>query len=230
MRQGDYKLAEKLSDDINFELYPPSWEIHNRHLTGVKLMVNRCEFDEISHKFDQLKSLGQSIHNVNFMVHTLAVESAFYWMWNKKEEAFHLLTEALQFSRPGNYIRPYLDLGLAMKELFLEYCKKNRPDYYMIKIIDAFEAGSKKDIPIKEGSSDDLHHPTITRPERILLTHREVEVLKLVSDGLRNKEIAARLFVSDDAIKKHMYKMFQKLEVRNRTSLVTKAKNMGYLE
>ena len=59
---------------------------------------------------------------------------------------------------------------------------------------------------------------------------REMEVLKLVAQGLRNKEIADKLYLSTDTIKKHLYNTFQKLQVSNRLELVNKAKDLGLID
>jgi DNA-binding NarL/FixJ family response regulator len=54
-------------------------------------------------------------------------------------------------------------------------------------------------------------------------------VLEYVANGLRNKEIALKLFISDDTVKKHLYNMFQKLSVKNRFGLVSKARELGLI-
>jgi len=51
------------------------------------------------------------------------------------------------------------------------------------------------------------------------LTHRERQIVRLVSEGLSNKEIARQLNVSRGTVKVHLYNIFQKLEVSNRTVL-----------
>ena len=51
-----------------------------------------------------------------------------------------------------------------------------------------------------------------------------------MAEGLRNQEIASKLFNSEKTIKAHIYNMFQKMNVKNRLSLVTKAKEEGILE
>jgi LuxR family maltose regulon positive regulatory protein len=60
-------------------------------------------------------------------------------------------------------------------------------------------------------------------------TRREFEVLEFIAVGLRNKEIAEKLFNSEETIKKHIYNMFMKMNVKNRLSLVSKAKEEGIL-
>ena len=61
------------------------------------------------------------------------------------------------------------------------------------------------------------------------LTAREVEVLQLVAEGLRNKEIAGRLSVAEDTVKMHLRNVMQKLEVNDRTHAVTVAVRRGFI-
>ena len=51
------------------------------------------------------------------------------------------------------------------------------------------------------------------------LTDRERQILRLVSEGLSNKEIGRRLKITDGTIKVHLHHIFEKLKVGNRTSL-----------
>ncbi len=51
------------------------------------------------------------------------------------------------------------------------------------------------------------------------LTDRERQIIRLVSEGLSNKQIASRLNITDGTIKIHLHHIFQKLEVSNRTVL-----------
>ena len=54
-------------------------------------------------------------------------------------------------------------------------------------------------------------------------TAREIEVLQLVSEGLANREIGDRLFLSEETVKSHVRSIFRKLEVGDRTSAVAVA-------
>ena len=54
------------------------------------------------------------------------------------------------------------------------------------------------------------------------LTSRELEVAVLVAEGLSNKEIARRLDHSEDTVKIHLHNIYEKLGVRNRTSLAVR--------
>lgn len=56
-----------------------------------------------------------------------------------------------------------------------------------------------------------------------VLTHREREIMHLVSEGLSNKAIARRLNLSQGTIKVHLHHIYRKLEINNRTALATLA-------
>ncbi len=61
------------------------------------------------------------------------------------------------------------------------------------------------------------------------LTARELEVLRLLARGLRNKEIAARLFVSERTVNFHLANIYQKLQVSGRTEALSKALEQGLI-
>lgn len=60
-------------------------------------------------------------------------------------------------------------------------------------------------------------------PEKALdsyeLTPRELEIMELVGDGLSNKEIAGRLFLSEGTVRNYVTVLLEKLELRDRTQL-----------
>lgn len=61
------------------------------------------------------------------------------------------------------------------------------------------------------------------------ITPRELEVLGLVANGMTNKEIAAKLFVSENTVKTHAASVFEKLQAKRRTQAVQLAKQAGLL-
>lgn len=62
------------------------------------------------------------------------------------------------------------------------------------------------------------------------ISERELEVLALVAQGLSNKEIASKLFVSINTVKTHLSKLYEKLEVSRRIQAVEKAKSLRLIE
>ena len=61
------------------------------------------------------------------------------------------------------------------------------------------------------------------------LTEREMEVLRLVASGARNREIAERLVVSEKTVKYHLGQAYAKLAVTGRTEAVARARELGLL-
>jgi DNA-binding NarL/FixJ family response regulator len=55
-----------------------------------------------------------------------------------------------------------------------------------------------------------------------LLTKRETEIMHLIAKGCTNKQIAAKLFISDETVKMHIKNIFRKLEARNRIAALRK--------
>jgi two-component system nitrate/nitrite response regulator NarL len=64
---------------------------------------------------------------------------------------------------------------------------------------------------------------TATGNALTMLTDRERQIMRLVSEGLSNKEIGRRLNIADGTIKVHLHNIFQKLEISNRTVLAALA-------
>ena len=57
----------------------------------------------------------------------------------------------------------------------------------------------------------------------MVLTQRELEITRLVSQGLRNKAVAGQLGVQEGTVKLHLHKIYRKLGVSNRVGLLVKA-------
>ncbi len=69
-----------------------------------------------------------------------------------------------------------------------------------------------------------------TEGSRNLFTERELELLGLMADGLSNKGIAEKLFISENTVKYHIRNILQKFGVQNRTEAVAMAIRQGLLE
>ena len=76
--------------------------------------------------------------------------------------------------------------------------------------------------------ADRLVH-LVRRPTPTTLSAREIEVLGLVARGDTNAEIGRRLYISEATVKTHLLRVFNKLDVSDRTAAVTTAMSLGLL-
>jgi LuxR family maltose regulon positive regulatory protein len=132
--------------------------------------------------------------------------------------AFVSLERALTLAEPEGYIRIFIDEGPPMENL-LKNIKTNNKNLkkYINRLKTAF-LGKKPQLSATNQQS--LIEP---------LSERELDVLDLIAKGLSNKQIASRLFLSQNTIKAHTRSIYQKLGVNSRTQAVASAKSLEIL-
>ena len=103
------------------------------------------------------------------------------------------------------------------------YLLKNMPPSELLNVIRQVHAGKKRIPP--EIASQLLEHMSDE-----VLTVREVEVLREVADGNRNREIAERLFISEETVKVHIKHIMEKLGAADRTQAVAIGVRRGIIQ
>jgi NarL family two-component system response regulator LiaR len=83
-----------------------------------------------------------------------------------------------------------------------------------------------KEIPVPAGVP---FAPDERKREDLGITRRELEILELMAQGMSNREIAEKLFVSENTVKTHSSRVFDKLGARRRTQAVQLGKESGLL-
>jgi LuxR family maltose regulon positive regulatory protein len=129
------------------------------------------------------------------------------------------LEQAVSLARPEGYLRVFLDEGKPIETLLAAGVTKWRePDLlaYAGKLLAAF---ADESVPPTAGQA----------PHAGILSERELEVLRLMAAGCSDREIANELVIAIGTAKRHGANIFDKLDVRNRTEAVTKARQLGLL-
>ena len=103
------------------------------------------------------------------------------------------------------------------------YLLKNMPPSELLDVIRQVHAGKKRIPP--EIASQLLEHMSDE-----VLTEREIEVLKQVAEGNRNREIAERLFISEETVKVHIKHIMEKLGASDRTQAVSIGLRRGIIQ
>jgi NarL family two-component system response regulator LiaR len=91
--------------------------------------------------------------------------------------------------------------------------------------------GKKEVVVIKEVavSADVPFALNVGRLRDLGVTPREREILELIATGLSNREIAEKLFVSENTVKTHSSRLFDKLGAKRRTQAVQMGKELGLI-
>ena len=97
-------------------------------------------------------------------------------------------------------------------------------DQKLIGYVDNVLAAFAQPIPTPPAN---ISHPPSTLVEP--LSQRELEILRLVAEGLSNQEIGERLFLSVHTVKGHNGRIFDKLQVQRRTEAIARAREFGLL-
>ncbi|MFY9569843.1 MAG: LuxR C-terminal-related transcriptional regulator, partial [Blastocatellia bacterium] len=139
----------------------------------------------------------------------------------ENEKAVQLLGDALALAEPGGFIRLFVDEGTQMAHLLSRAAAHGIKPAYVGKLLAAFKAEEQK--------SEAKSYVSKAQPLIEPLSQRELEVLRLIAQGLSNREISERLFLALSSVKGHNLKIFGKLQVQRRTEAVARARELGLL-
>jgi LuxR family maltose regulon positive regulatory protein len=133
------------------------------------------------------------------------------------------LVAAVELAAPQRQIRVFVDGGDAVDDLLAllvaESDTHSLPQPFLRELVQSFHHK-----PTESGSSPADQGGLVTP-----LTERELDVIRLIAAGRRNKEIAAELYVSLETVKKHATHIFDKLGVTNRTAATARARELDLL-
>ena len=140
---------------------------------------------------------------------------------SETDRALKVLENALELAEPSGYIRIFVDEGPPMAQLLSEAAARGMMPDYVARLTASFDAEVQKSESTSYLSSAHL----LVEP----LSLRELEILRLIAQGLSNQEIGERLFLAISTIKGHNRNIFAKLQVQRRTEAIMRARELGLL-
>jgi DNA-binding CsgD family transcriptional regulator len=98
--------------------------------------------------------------------------------------------------------------------------------YFGLRWTRAREVVVIREVPVRVGGPFVLDAAKL---KEVGLTAREHEILALIAQGLSNREIGEKLFVSENTVKTHSSRLFEKMQVNRRVQAVQKGKDLGLI-
>jgi LuxR family transcriptional regulator, maltose regulon positive regulatory protein len=203
------------------------------HLVLARVLLAQSRPEQALGLLERLDALADSQGRTGSLIGIRALRSLALQAAGDHQAALTLLAEALELAAPEGYVRVFTDEGPPMAALLRS-------------LMGARQRGRG---PAGAGSvtgvaTEQLHRiirafgSTKAQAEQITpavagliepLTGRELEVLRLLAAGRRNREIAQELVVTLETVKKHTSHIFAKLGATNRTQAVAHARRLGLI-
>ena len=196
------------------EVTHPTDEIHLAHL---RLLLHRGEDEDLQQGIAlavRILSLAESGGRNSTAMQALTLGALLHAALGDAKTSLTWLERALELAEPEGYIRLFVDEGAPLAVLLRRL--PNSP--YAQKLLSLFPASSQgsKASQLGEGLIE-------------LLTERELEVLRLLAEGLKYAEIAAQLVVSVNTVRYHVKGIYGKLGVEKQAKAIERARGLGLL-
>jgi LuxR family maltose regulon positive regulatory protein len=182
----------------------------------------RADLDRILRSLEGQFQAASEMRRVPWMLETGLLQGLARQAWNDGEGALMALSKALDLARTEGHMGIFLDEGEPMRQLLISAAAQGIMPEYAARLLAAF-----RDMPgLRLVQPLSLPASGLAEP----LTQRELEVLRLISAGLRNQEIADHLVISLATVKRHISNLYGKLGVTHRTQAVARAREMDLLQ
>ena len=176
--------------------------------------------EDVLRLLDRLRESAETKARLNSVLEILVLRALALEAQGNRTHALATLERALLLAEPEGYIRLFVDEGASMRALLHQAHARSSVPGYVAALLSAFGEQPISDLPLTSPRPDPLVEP---------LTGREREVLCLLLEGASNREIARRLVLSVNTVKRHVYNLCGKLGVQSRTQAIARARALNLL-
>ena len=217
-----------LPDELRFDLYGMDvrdiW-VENRLFTFVRLRIYQKKFTGLLGFLDIADKVVGKKGLQNLKVEILILKSLIYYSQGKLAHALRVLENVLLMTETEKWTRIFVDEGAPMYHLLKHAASRGIAPQSVSRILRAFPEVSSAE---KESNL----MGTIAQGKRSSsptgsLTAREIEILKLIMEGLSNKQIAEKLVIAIPTVKNHLQVIYQKLDVNSRGRAIARVHELG---
>ena len=217
LKSNQLGLARRWAESSGLDPFlTPEYERQIEHLTWVRLLIAERRTDLALPILQRIKQVVTENGRTGELVELSILEAIAFKSIDDIGAASESLAVALAVGRSANYLGSFLFDGDVLGSLLRIASTKGNFREYAQHILTTWNGAPDIAPPDQRGSLEPL-------------SDRELEVLRLVSAGLPNRDIGQRLFISDKTVKKHLSNILGKLESSNRTQAVDNARRAGLL-
>jgi LuxR family maltose regulon positive regulatory protein len=201
------------------------------HITLARVLLARYTSDRADRSIHEAMGLLERLlqaaeegGRMRSLIEILVLQALAHEAQGESPFALVPLERALTLAEPEGYVRVFVDEGGPMAQLLSEATAHGIMPDYTGRLLAVFEAEEHK-------SADESHLPPALPAQSLIepLSQRELEVLRLIAQGLSNREISERLFLALITVKGHNRNIFRKLQARRRTEAIARARELGLL-
>lgn len=189
-------------------------------LTRIRLLLAQGQAHEVETQLKELAQRAEREGRVARCITIYVLQALTARALHDEEGAVSWIEKALRLAAPENYQRLFLDEGVRIGPL-LQPLRHIAPNFVtrLLRALCSPAAAAPEPKPA-------LSSPPTAAGEQFTepLSERELDILRLVAEGLSNEAIGGRLFISVGTVKWYLNGIFQKLDVHNRTEAVARAR------
>ena len=182
------------------------------YLTYVRLLMAGGKFAEALPILNDLSAAQEQMGRIRALIESLALQALCLRSLGRMEEAVRALARALLLAEPEGFARVFIQEGPTMAALLRTAGTQGHSPEYVRHLLESFT----ETLAPQEAAFDPL-------------SERELEVLRLMAEGLTNTEIAAGLVIAHSTVKTHVNRIYSKLGVSTRTQAVARARQLQIL-
>ena len=225
VRAGHYEEARLVAERLGFHQLPEradaSGLMHDKALRAASRYVLRQSPGLVISALDSAIASCRQRDLAHRSVELLLIRALARQQANDSAGAETDFVEALLIAAPRGYLRVLLDEARELSPLI------HRLDLQALRGSQVAPLARRLQ-QHTAGKPENSQAPPSKAPNEEL-TRREVSILKRLESGLSNKEIAEAIFVSEGTLKWHLHNVYSKLDVKNRSGAISRAKGLGIL-
>lgn len=187
-----------------------------------RVFLAQGDLEKATRVLSRLLAAAEAGGHISRLIEVLVLQTLAFKADRHAARAMHALEQAITLAEPGGYIRIFLDEGPPMAHLLYEALSRGIAPDYVRRLLAAFPDTEPE--PVASSRTLDANAGLIEP-----LSERELEVLHLIAEGLTNREIARKLYLSLNTVKVHTRNIYGKLGVSNRTQAAAQARELGLL-